>query len=1174
MTIIASPEMQKYFADLSQQFEKAYAVAQQARAIGVDPEAFVEVAPAADVAARVEGIVGPKGVSERIRELCATKTREDSCFQIAREILEGKYAEEGASLQSKIEQAVRTGLALATEGVVSAPIEGISRIEVRKNSDGSHYLAVVFAGPIRGAGGTGQAIALLLADVCRQAAKISNYRPSGDEVDRAVEELNLYSIRTRAGQYVPTEEEIRHIWQNCPVCVDGEPSEDYEISNKRGLFVTVVNERGEKRVPVTNTVRSGMCLVTSEGVCLKAAKVLKIAKKQGLDWSWIEKMIKVGKQEKQFELKPISKYMDEIVAGRPIFSYPMRPGGFRLRYGRTRLTGIAAKGMHPASMIALGSFPAMGTQLKIERPGKGAVVTPCTEIDGPVVKLNDGSVVRLETVAQAEELYKEIAEVLFIGDLLVSYGDFLKANHPLVPSGYCEEWHQKLLESKGIVKTTKEVREIGAKQAVESALKDGVPLAPRWTYFWHDLTADQLRELADWLGEKGSCEFEWFEFKGITVQNAPQKRILELLCIPHKLEGEKVIVECDDAFALLSSMGLLEVKEKKISLAKFDKAWEERGEKSVLEIVNDSAGFTVMKKAGLYIGSSMGRPEKAKPRQMKPPVNALFPIGFAGGKLRSLIRAVKTSGGTNSGYSENSGAAQSGAKGGYGGTGSQGGKGIVELELANRVCSSCGTLGWKSKCSCGGHTILVKKCLKCGKVFSAEKELCKCGGIGSLYEKKPVNLSEEFKGASAKADFTPQEIKAVIGLISDNKTAEPLEKGVLRAKRGLTVFRDGTARFDGTEIPMTHFIPRESGVSVQKLRELGYDKDAKGAPLKSDSQVVELRVQDLILPYEAAEYFIELAGFCDDLLVHLYDQKPFYSLKTKEELLGQLVTCLAPHTSACVLARVVGFTKAKGILAHPFLHCACRRNCDGDEIAVMLLMDILLNFSLSYLPVSRGGKMDAPLVLTSVINTTEIDDEAHAMDCAWSYPLEFYEATLKSVSPGEAKIETVASRLNTERQYQDIGYTHECIMEGPERSAYVTLGSMKEKVEIELEMMKKIRAVEVSGAAERILLSHFFPDLYGNLRSFSKQGFRCVDCNAKYRRVPLAGKCTRNNCGGKLLLTINKGGIEKYLKLSQQMVADYGLPNYLKQRLQLVEKEIKSIFEDDKAKQFSLAEYV
>ena len=70
----------------------------------------------------------------------------------------------------------------------------------------------------------------------------------------------------------------------------------------------------------------------------------------------------------------------------------------------------------------------------------------------------------------------------------------------------------------------------------------------------------------------------------------------------------------------------------------------------------------------------------------------------------------------------------------------------------------------------------------------------------------------------------------------------------------------------------------------------------------------------------------------------------------------------------------------------------------------------------------------------------------------------------------------------------------------------------------------------------------------------------------------MIGKCRK--CGGKLLLTISKGGIEKYLNISKRMADEYGLSNYLKQRLMLIEKEIASIFEDDRSKQFSLSQYL
>jgi len=285
---------------------------------------------------------------------------------------------------------------------------------------------------------------------------------------------------------------------------------------------------------------------------------------------------------------------------------------------------------------------------------------------------------------------------------------------------------------------------------------------------------------------------------------------------------------------------------------------------------------------------------------------------------------------------------------------------------------------------------------------------------------------------------------------------------------------------------------------------------------------------------------------------------------------------LAPHTSAGVLGRIIGFTSASVGYAHPFFHAAKRRNCDGDEDCVMLLMDALLNFSHAYLPDKRGGQMDAPLVLTSRIDPNEIDKEAHNIDVSFEYPLDFYEATLHYKNPKEILklMDTVSGRLGKQEQYEGFGFTHDTsdIAMGPKNSAYKTLGTMIEKMDAQLDLARKIRAVDAKDVAERVINSHFLPDLIGNLRSFSKQKVRCTKCNAKYRRPPLKGNCTR--CGGNLVLTVHEGSVRKYLETSLRIANEYDISNYTKQRLELLELEMKSLFENHKVKQKGLADFM
>ena len=74
-------------------------------------------------------------------------------------------------------------------------------------------------------------------------------------------------------------------------------------------------------------------------------------------------------------------------------------------------------------------------------------------------------------------------------------------------------------------------------------------------------------------------------------------------------------------------------------------------------------------------------------------------------------------------------------------------------------------------------------------------------------------------------------LRGVKGLTNEDKMPEIIEKGILRAKYGLSVYKDGTIRFDGTNAPLTHITPAEIGVSVEKLRTLGYCYDVYGREL-------------------------------------------------------------------------------------------------------------------------------------------------------------------------------------------------------------------------------------------------------------------------------------------------------------------------------------------------------
>ena len=254
------------------------------------------------------------------------------------------------------------------------------------------------------------------------------------------------------------------------------------------------------------------------------------------------------------------------------------------------------------------------------------------------------------------------------------------------------------------------------------------------------------------------------------------------------------------------------------------------------------------------------------------------------------------------------------------------------------------------------------------------------------------------------------------------------------------------------------------------------------------------------------------------------------------------------------------------------MHAAVRHDCDGDEIAVMLLGDVLLNFSRELLPAHRGGTQDAPLVLNAKIDAGEVDDQIldfEVLGKEKSYPLELYRKAEKKAHSSEVfEIENIKKVLrNNKNPFIGLGFTHytENLNEGVSCSSYKTLATMQEKVQRQMELVEKLRSADSSDIARLIIERHFIRDMRGNLRGFSSQEFRCVKCNEIVRRPPLKGACPV--CKGKLIFTIHEGGIKKYLEPALDLAAKYNLSPYLKQSLELVKRYIESIFGKELEKQ-------
>lgn len=1159
--------VKEHFKQIQKGVGRYYSIAREARRKGIDPVADVEIPVAMSLAEKAVGLISTlypqindKRIVNRILELEKEfgSLNPAIALIIAEEIAKEKFCK-FKDFNEAIQAGIRVAMSYMTLGVVSSPIEGFVELKFGKTVSGEDYFKPYYAGPIRSAGGTEAGFSLVIIDYLREIFGYAKYDPIEEEAKRGVHESYMYHERVTNLQYLPREEEIEFLMKNVPVQIAGDPSADFEVYNYKDL----------KRVE-SNIIRSGFCLVLNEGLAQKAPKILGRIKKlreKGFklsDWDFLEEFVALQNKLKKSQGSGGgggAVYIKDLVAGRPVLGHPSRSGSFRLRYGRARNTGYSALGLHPATMRICGDFIAVGTQLKLEKPTKGCTIAAVSSIDGPIVKFRDGSVKKLNEEREARERYKDVKEILYFGDLLIPYGDFMNRNHVLEKAGYVEQyWTAELREKGGEVKekggvntgtdigasldedtvenTGANAMSVGFDEAVKLSKKFGIALHPKFIFYWNQINYEEFLGFVDWLGH---CELKEgklvFPYDSTSRERFVKgKRALELLGVEHKISVEFVVIEKENSKALLFNLGIEEFDDGELNgridrvSERLKELKEENSGEDVLGSVDKLCSVEIRDKAGTFIGARMGRPEKAKLRKLTGSPHVLFPVGEEGGRLRSFQAAM------NLGY--------------------------VKGEFPNFYCNNC------------KQERVYGKCGECG-------EFCVKGE--EKFSEKRIDIREYFDKAKKITGVRIEDIpvvKGVRGTSNAEHDCENLAKGILRAKYGLHVNKDGTIRYDMTEMPITHFKPREIGTSFSKLRELGYEKDVNGGVLVSDEQTVEIFPHDVILPAcpdtldeRADDVLLKICNFVDDELERIYGLKRFFNCKSREDFVGVLVANIAPHICTAVVGRVIGFSKTQVFLASPYMHAAMRRDCDGDESAFMLLMDLLLNFSRKFLPAHRGGTQDAPLVLSSCIKAGEVDDMIFDLDVSQEISLEVYRAGEAKKNPDSVKIEQVKGRLGGEKEFHDLFYSYDTddVNSGPMCSAYKSLPTMNEKVDKMMELCKKIRAVDITDLARLVIERHFIRDTRGNLRKFSMQLFRCVNCNLKFRRPPLGGQCTK--CGGKLMFTISEGSILKYMQKALELAREYKVSAYLLESLELTEMYIQSIFGKEKEKQESIGKW-
>jgi DNA polymerase II large subunit len=1135
-TLAPFPEhLHPYYRDILAQYEAAQNIAAVARSKGHDPTDTVESKTVFDLADRVNQMLRLdqfEGLVDRLRELLHATTKERAALTISQEIALGKFG--ALERHVALNYGVRAGLAVMTDGVTVAPLEGISAVTIKQNDDNTDYASVSYAGPMRSAGGTEAGFSLVIADLTAKKLGLSNYRARQEEIDRFAEELRIYERDVGSFQYKVTDDDIRRAISNMPVEIDGIETDPIEVVVHRNL----------KRVG-TDRLRGGALRVLNDGVIGRANKLSKkLASLNITGWEFLS-ILKGGTQQTTNETEKAGAHFEEVISGRAVLSMPRSKGGFRLRYGRSVNTGLSTIGIHPAVATLLDYPVVVGTQVKVDMPGKAATIAFVDSIEGPTILTKDGSVIRVATVSQAEELRGTLAKVIDLGDVLVSYGDFLENNKALPPSPYIPEWWtqdlakamagipgaQQMLEAAGV--HSRRVAELvaspftfpSAAESIAIARALGIPLHPSHTPRFDRVGATELAELRRNARVEG---------QNVIINGAvPQIRwILNTCLIEHRMKGDEALVSGEPALILRTLLRLDEPE----SVAQADES----------DYVKRLSGIQLGRQSTTTIGIRVGRPEKAMVRKMKPPVHTLFPVGYEGGPLRDVFAAAKVQ--------------------------------RAEIEVVNLYCRKCSERRLAARCEvCGALTESFMACPRCG-AMTQDITCPNCRAKTLPYSKLNFDFRARLEAIRSKLPYnSAKPVKGVRGLTSVSKFPEALEKGIIRSRHDAYVYKDGTLRIDATNEPLTHFRVSDVKGDISTLVGLGYSHDIYGAPLERTDQILELKPQDIIVPVDIGPDLVKMAQCVDDELQNLYGLEPFYSVNEPKDLLGKLVIGLAPHTSVGVAGRIVGFSATEVCLANPYWHSAKRRDCDGDGDSLLLLLDALINFSLLYVPAQIGGYMDTPLLIQPVILPSEVDEQAHNFDITSSYPLEFYEKSQSTPAAAALApmIERIGSRLESDRQFYDYGFTHptSSITVKRPRGSYSTLRTLNEKISKQIEVASLVEAVTTKDVVESIIKTHLIRDIMGNAKKYATQAFKCRGCGLTLRRPPLSSKCP--TCGGEIRGTLTRASVEKYLYIAQRLARDYDVDPYLKSRLDMLQRELDQLFQGPrKADQLELTDFL
>jgi hypothetical protein len=413
--------------------------------------------------------------------------------------------------------------------------------------------------------------------------------------------------------------------------------------------------------------------------------------------------------------------------------------------------------------------------------------------------------------------------------------------------------------------------------------------------------------------------------------------------------------------------------------------------------------------------------------------------------------------------------------------------------------------------------------------------------------------------------------------VNDDNKGETFQKSLIRKKYKISLFNGPNFNFQLPNSTLSQFKPREIGTSVSILKKLGYRIDVHGNALRNGNQTVNVLLNDIILPKSLFNKLKSIYDFIDEELEKIYDQKPFFNLKTLENLIGKFYIGCNPNGSTGVIGRLIGWHNNdyndNCLIAHPFWHASKYSDCTNEEPDnLFLLEDLILNFNLNLLPSAFNNLSGKPVFIKEIIALDDISIDFNR----------YFQNSSRDLTDPYMKIKSDAKNLNI------VNFSSALSSYNMNPNFYDSLETISDQIEVTkvkefsginfhkqmpfeltrydfnlIEKNIELYAFFYYGSKDFIRKLYFeyyiFPRFMAQLDLWLEQSIECPNCKYPYPYA-IFRDCT--NCGFNLKLTYDKNPIILQYDLIKKLLTKFpSEPLY--ESFYFIKNQFKLLFPSD-----------